>query len=98
MPPLAAHRLGRFGWPRRRLRAGLVQLQCAVAVFGLGLLLPRITTHATVASTRVTDMLVAVGFGGLGAGDRHLLAAFLATHRVASSASSAGAMSLAVVG
>ena len=36
---LAAHPLGRFGRPRRRLRAGLVQLLFAVA--GLGLLLPR---------------------------------------------------------
>jgi hypothetical protein len=40
---LAAHPLGRFGRPRRRLRAGLVQLLFAVAGLGLGLLLPRIT-------------------------------------------------------
>ena len=67
MRPLAARRLGRFGRPRRRrLRAGLVQLLCAVAGLGLGLLLPRITLDSTVASTRVTEALVAVGFGVLG--------------------------------
>ena len=66
MRPLAARRLGRFGRPRRRLRAGLVQLLCALAGLGLGLLLPRITLDSTVASTRVTEALVAVGFGVLG--------------------------------
>jgi len=33
---------------------------------GLGLLLPRITLDTTVASARVTETLVAVGFGVLG--------------------------------
>ena len=66
MRPLAARRLGRFGRPQRRLRAGLVQLLCALAGLGLGLLLPRITLDSTVASTRVTETLVAVGFGILG--------------------------------
>jgi uncharacterized membrane protein len=64
MKPLRARPLGRFARPRRRLRAGLLQLLCAVA--GLGLLLPRITVASTVASTRVLDALVAVGFGVLG--------------------------------
>lgn len=44
------------------LRAGLVQLLCALTGLGLGLLLPRITAEPTVASTRVTESLVAVGF------------------------------------
>ena len=66
MRPLVARRLGRFGLPRRRMRAGLVQLLCALAGLGLGLLLPRITFESTVASSRVTDALVAVGFGVLG--------------------------------
>jgi uncharacterized membrane protein len=66
MKPLEARPLGRFARPRRRLRAGLVQLLCAVAGLGLGLLLPRITVESTVASTRVSDALVAVGFGVLG--------------------------------
>jgi uncharacterized membrane protein len=66
MRRLAARRLGRFGRPRRRLRAGLVQLLCALAGLGLGLLLPRIHSDVTVASTRVTEVLVAVGFGVLG--------------------------------
>jgi uncharacterized membrane protein len=57
---------GRFARPRRRMRAGLVQLLCVVAGLGLGLLLPRITTEASVASTRVTETLVGVGFGVLG--------------------------------
>src|SRR5664280_1696709 len=61
--PIVAGRLAR---PRRRMRAGLVQLLCAAAGLGLGLLLPRITTEASVASTRVTETLVAVGFGVLG--------------------------------
>jgi hypothetical protein len=43
-----------------------VQLLYALAGLGLGLLLPRITTDATVASTRVTDTLIAAGFGVLG--------------------------------
>ena len=66
MQPLAARPLGRFARPRRRLRAGLVQLLCVLAGLGLGLLLPRITAGSTVASTRVTDLLVGVGFGVLG--------------------------------
>jgi len=47
------------------MRAGLVQLLCAVAGLGLGLGLPRITTETSVASTRVSETLVAVGFGVL---------------------------------
>ncbi len=66
MQPLADRPLGRFARPRRRLRADLVQLLCALTGLGLGLLLPRITFDSTVASTRVTDALVAVGFGVLG--------------------------------
>ena len=66
MQSLADRPLGRFARPRRRLRAGLVQLLCALAGLVLGLLLPRITFDSTVASTRVTDALVAVGFGVLG--------------------------------
>ena len=62
----AARPRGRFGRPQRRLRASLVQLLCALAGLGLGLLLPRITAESTVASTRVTDALVTVGFGVLG--------------------------------
>ena len=66
MQPLADRPLGRFARPRRRLRADLVQLLCALAGLGLGLLLPRITFDSTVASAQVTDALVAVGFGVLG--------------------------------
>jgi uncharacterized membrane protein len=62
----AALRPGRFDRPRRRLRAGLVQLLFAVAGLGLGLLLPRITAEPTVASSRVTETLIGVGFGVLG--------------------------------
>ena len=65
-PPAADRPRGRFVRPRRRLRADLVQLLCALAGLGLGLLLPRITLDSTVASTRVTETLVAVGFGILG--------------------------------
>jgi uncharacterized membrane protein len=43
-----------------------VQLLFALAGLGLGLLLPRITIEPTVASSRVTDALVGVGFGVLG--------------------------------
>jgi hypothetical protein len=57
MQPLADRPLGRFARPRRRLRADLVQLLCALAGLGLGLLLPRITFDSTVASTQVTDAL-----------------------------------------
>ena len=63
---LAARRAGRFDQPRRRLRAGLVQLLFAVVGLGLGLLLPQITVAPTVASSRVTETLIGVGFGVLG--------------------------------
>jgi uncharacterized membrane protein len=43
-----------------------VQLLFAVAGLGLGLLLPRITLAPTVASSRVTETLIGVGFGVLG--------------------------------
>ena len=66
MQGLAARLPGRFGRPRRRLGAGLVQLLFMVAGLGLGLLLPRITVAPTVASSRVTDALIGVGFGVLG--------------------------------
>ena len=66
MRPLADRPLGRFARPRRRMRADLVQLLCALAGLGLGLLLPRIAVDSTLASTRVTEALVAVGFGVLG--------------------------------
>jgi uncharacterized membrane protein len=48
------------------MRASLVQLLCALAGLGLGLLLPRITLDSTVAGARVTETLVAVGFGVAG--------------------------------
>jgi hypothetical protein len=60
MKPLRARRFGRFARPRQRLRAGLLQLLCAVAGLALGLLLPRITVESTVASARVSEALVAV--------------------------------------
>jgi uncharacterized membrane protein len=66
MQRAAGRRSGRFGRPRRRLRAGLVQLLFALAGLGLGLLLPRITVAPTVASSRVTEALIGVGFGVLG--------------------------------
>jgi hypothetical protein len=66
MQPLAGRPHRRFYRPRRRLRAGLVQLLCALAGLGLGLLLPRIAFESTVASSRVTDLLIGVGFGVLG--------------------------------
>ena len=66
MRGLAARRPRRLDRPRRQLRAGLVQLLSAVAGLGLGLLLPRITAEPTVASTRVIETLIGVGFGVLG--------------------------------
>ena len=43
-----------------------MQLLFAVAGLGLGLVLPRITVAPTVASSRVTETLIGVGFGVLG--------------------------------
>src|SRR3954465_1726505 len=57
---------GRLARPRRRLRAGLLQLLCVAAGLGLGLMLPLISTGPSVASTRVAESLIAVGFGILG--------------------------------
>jgi uncharacterized membrane protein len=64
--PFGGHRPGRLYRPRRPLRAGLVQLLCALAGLVLGVLLPRISTETSVASSRVTEALVGVGFGILG--------------------------------
>jgi uncharacterized membrane protein len=66
MQRAAARRPGRFERHRRRLRVNLAQLLFAVAGLGLGLLLPRITVAPTVASSRVTETLIGVGFGVLG--------------------------------
>ncbi len=66
MPQLAASQRGRLTRPRRRLRAGLVQLLCALGGLVLGLLLPRLTFESTVVSSRVTEALVMVGFAVLG--------------------------------
>jgi uncharacterized membrane protein len=66
MQRLADRRIARFTRPQRQLRAGLVQLLGAVAGLALGLLLPLISFEDSVASTRVTNALVAVGFGVLG--------------------------------
>ena len=57
---------GRFRRPRRQVRGGLTQLLSALVGLALGLLLPRITVWQTVASIRVADSLVGVGFGILG--------------------------------
>src|SRR5580693_3583805 len=62
----AVRELGRFRRPRRRLRAGLVQLLCVLAGLGLGLLLPRVSAGPSVASSRVTEALTTIGFGTLG--------------------------------
>ncbi|MET7482909.1 DUF2254 family protein [Streptomyces sp. NPDC005538] len=58
----------RHGIPRRRrrLRAGLVQLLCVLAGFGLGLAVPRIGRGPGVPARQVADMLLAVALGVLG--------------------------------
>jgi uncharacterized membrane protein len=63
---IGARSRGRFYRPQRRLRAGLAQLVFTLAGLALGLLLPRITAAPSVASSRVTEALVGVGFGVLG--------------------------------
>ena len=66
MQQLGARQRSRLARPQRRLRAGLVQLLCALGGLVLGLLLPRLSFESTVVSTRVTETLVAVGFAVLG--------------------------------
>src|SRR5580700_4713118 len=66
MQQLGAGKRGRLARPQRRLRAGLVQLLCALGGLVLGLALPRLSFESTVVSTRVTEALVAVGFAVLG--------------------------------
>ena len=62
----AVRELGRFRRPRRRLRAGLLELVCVLTGLGLGLLLPHISAGPTLARTWVTEALVTLGFGTLG--------------------------------
>ena len=64
--PISGRAHGRFRRPRRQVRGGLTQLLSALVGLALGLLLPRITVWQTVASIRVADSLVGVGFGILG--------------------------------
>ena len=66
MQQLAARQRGRLARPRRRVRAGLVQLLCALVGLVLGLLLPRVSFESTVVSTRVTEALITIGFAVLG--------------------------------
>src|SRR5580698_1952608 len=66
MQQLGVGKRGRLARPQRRLRAGLVQLLCALGGLVLGLALPRLSFESTVVSTRVTEALVAVGFAVLG--------------------------------
>jgi uncharacterized membrane protein len=65
LPPVTRGR-GRFSRPRRRLRAGLLQLMCVLAGLGLGLGLPQISAGPSVANARVTELLINIGFGTLG--------------------------------
>jgi uncharacterized membrane protein len=66
MQQLAARQRGRLACPRRRVRAGLVQLLFALVGLVLGLLLPRLSFESTVVSTRVTEALITIGFAVLG--------------------------------
>jgi uncharacterized membrane protein len=66
MQQLAARQRGRLARPRRRVRAGLVQLLFALVGLVLGLLLPRLSFESTVVSTRVTEALITIGFAVLG--------------------------------
>src|SRR6202046_5120875 len=66
MQQLGARQRGRLARPQRRLRAGLVQVLCALGGLVLGLALPRLSFESTVVSTRVTEALITVGFAVLG--------------------------------
>lgn len=52
---------------RRRLRAGLLQLLFIAVGLGLGLLVPEFTRGPVLPSRQVAEMLLATGFGVLGA-------------------------------
>ncbi|MET8133495.1 DUF2254 family protein [Streptomyces sp. NPDC005251] len=52
---------------RRRLRAGLLQLVFIAVGLGLGLLVPEFTQGPVLPSRQVSEMLLATGFGVLGA-------------------------------
>ncbi|WP_181699704.1 DUF2254 family protein [Nocardia sp. GTS18] len=52
---------------RRRLRAGLTQLVLVLAGFALGLVTPRFTRGPNVPARQVTEMLLGLGLGLLGA-------------------------------
>ncbi|MGO4193466.1 DUF2254 family protein [Arthrobacter sp. YAF17] len=51
---------------RRRLRAGLAQLFCALAGLALGLALPRVSGGPTVEGNRLSELLFTLGIGVIG--------------------------------
>jgi uncharacterized membrane protein len=66
--PGASVRTGRAAFRRRRrLRAGLLQLVFIAVGLGLGLLVPEFTRGPVLPSRQVSEMLLATGFGVLGA-------------------------------
>lgn len=51
---------------RRRLRAGVAQLFCALAGLALGVALPRVSGGATVEGNRLSELLFTLGIGVIG--------------------------------
>jgi uncharacterized membrane protein len=51
---------------RRRLRAEVAQLLCALVGFGLGLVLPRMVSEPSMAGSRLVEPLITLGIGVIG--------------------------------
>ncbi len=66
MPPARRSPTRRLLRARRRLRAELTQLLCALVGLGLGLVLPRLASEPSMGGSRLVEPLITLGIGVIG--------------------------------
>ena len=66
MPPARRSPTRRLLRARRRLRAELAQLLCALVGLGLGLVLPRLASEPSMGGSRLVEPLITLGIGVIG--------------------------------